>query len=199
MTEHEPAEEQHTDAEPAGGASPSADEEAGSPERQLAEEREKAERYLANWQRAQADFINYRRRVEGERADVGRLATAALIINLLPIVDDLERALGSVDAQLAGLTWVDGIRLIYRKFQALLEAAGVSEIRAEGESFDPNLHEAIMYAEGEDGRVIREVQRGYRLGDRVIRPSMVIVGRRSDQEQPSEGNVQPDDDQTKKE
>jgi molecular chaperone GrpE len=97
----------------------------------------------------------------------------------------MERALQSVDIRLAGLTWVDGIRLIYRKFQAVMEAAGVSEIKAEGETFDPNVHEAIMYGEGEEGKVVAEIQRGYRLGDRVIRPAMVVVGKKAEQKEPS--------------
>jgi molecular chaperone GrpE len=93
------------------------------------------------------------------------------------VLDDLERALRNVDAHLAGLTWVDGVRLIYRKLQAILEAAGVKEIKTEGQDFDPRYHEATMSAEGEEEKVVAEVQRGYMLGDRVLRPAMVIVGR----------------------
>ena len=143
----------------------------------LEEEKKKAETYLANWQRAAADFQNYKRRTDQEREELGRLANAALVINILPILDDMERALTSVDARLAGLTWIDGIRLIYRKFQAVLEASGVREIKAEGQDFDPRYHEAVMYGEGEEGKVISEVQKGYMLGDRVIRPSAVVIGR----------------------
>ena len=146
-------------------------------EAQLAEEKEKAQSYLANWQRAAADYQNYKRRVEQEREEIGRLTSAALIINILPLLDDLERALHNVDSHLAGLTWVDGIRLIHRKFQAVMEMSGVSEIKAEGETFDPAVHEAVMFGDGEDSRVISVVQRGYKLGDRVIRPAMVVVGK----------------------
>lgn len=146
-------------------------------EDQLKAERERAESYYASWQRSAADFQNYKRRVEQEREDVARLASAAFVINILPILDDLERALQSVDAKLAGLTWVDGIRLIYRKFQNVLEMSGVTEIEADGKPFDPNLHEAVMYAEGEEGKVVSVVQKGYTLGGRVIRPAMVIVGK----------------------
>jgi molecular chaperone GrpE len=106
----------------------------------LAEEREKAQRLLANWQRAEADCANYTRRVEQERDEVKRLANAALIINILPILDDLERALASLDIRLVGLTWFDGVRLIYRKLQLVLESAGVSQIEAEGQPFDPRFH-----------------------------------------------------------
>src|SRR3972149_4845454 len=78
-----------------------------------AEEREKAQSFYASWQRAAADYQNYKRRVEQERDELARLANAALIINFLPLVDDLERALANVDARLAGLTWLDGGRLIH--------------------------------------------------------------------------------------
>jgi molecular chaperone GrpE len=143
---------------------------------QLEEEREKAQSYLASWQRAAADYQNYTRRVEQEKEEGARLANAALIINLLPLLDDFERALANVDARLAGLTWLDGIRLIHRKFQALLELVGVEPIAADGERFDPNVHEAVMYGAGEDGKVINVVQKGYKLGGRVIRHAMVVVG-----------------------
>ena len=92
---------------------------------------------MQNWQRAAADYQNFKRRVEEERSETARFANAALIINLLPLIDDLDRALQNVDTHLAGLTWVDGIRLIHRKFQALLEMAGVEEIEADGQTFDP--------------------------------------------------------------
>lgn len=143
----------------------------------LAEEREKAQANYASWQRTAADFQNFKRRVEQERSELGRLANAAFVINLLPLVDDLERALGNVDAKLAGLTWIDGVWLIYRKFQQVLENAGVKEIQADGQQFDPNVHEAISEAPGPDGKVMSVVQRGYTLGDRVVRPAMVVVGR----------------------
>jgi molecular chaperone GrpE len=145
---------------------------------QLEQEKDRAESYLASWQRAAADFQNYKRRVEQEREEIARLANAALIINLLPIMDDLDRALENVDARLAGLTWLDGVRLIQRKFQALLEMNAVTEIEADGQDFDPNVHEAVTFGPGEDNKVISVVQKGYRLGGRVLRPALVVVGRR---------------------
>ncbi len=164
-----------------------AEESKGSLAEQLAKEKEKAQSYLSSWQRAAADYQNYKRRVEQEREEIGRLHTGALIINILPLLDDLERALQSVDARLAGLTWVDGIRLIYRKFQGVLEISGVQEIEAEGKPFDPNLHEAVMFGEGEDGKVLSVVQKGYTLNGRVLRPTMVVVGRSSEGGQSSPG------------
>ena len=151
----------------------------------LAEEKERSEKCLANWQRAQADFINYKRRSEQERAEVVNYANSTLILNLLPALDDLERALASVPEELAESRWVDGIRHIYRKLQAVLEAQGVSVIEAEGKDFDPNFHEAVMAVEGEEGKVIEETQKGYKLRNRVIRPTKVKVGK---------GNESPNDD-----
>jgi molecular chaperone GrpE len=149
---------------------------------ELAKEKERAEANLASWQRSAADFQNYKRRVEQEREEIGRLSNAALIINLLPMVDDLERALASVDTRLAGMTWLDGLRLIHRKFQALLEMNGVTEIEADGQDFDPNIHEAVTFGPGEENKVIAVVQKGYRLGGRVLRPAMVVVGKQDQQE-----------------
>jgi molecular chaperone GrpE len=136
-----------------------------------------AQKYLDNWRRAEADFQNYKKRSEQEREESRRYAGVAVVHNLLPIVDDLERALGSVDSHLTSLTWVDGVRLIYRKLVALLDNAGVRPIAAEGQAFDPRFHEAVAEIEGEEGKVLSEVQRGYMLHDRVLRPAMVVVGK----------------------
>ena len=143
----------------------------------LAEEKEKAEKYLANWQRCQADFANYRKRSEQDKGEIAESANSALICNLLPIMDDLERAIASVPAELDESNWTEGIRLVYNKFKATLEAQGLTEIEARGEPFDPRLHEAVMQQEGEEGVVIEETQKGYRFKERVIRPSLVIVGK----------------------
>jgi len=162
--------------ETANGAAPQAEERQPTLEEQLAAERERAETYYRNWQRSAADFINYKRRGEQERSEAAKLANAALAINLLPVFDDLDRAVESVDAHLAGLNWVQGIIAIHRKFKALLESMGVTEIAAAGEPFDPNIHEAVAQEPGEEGKVLHVLQKGYRLGDRVLRPALVIVG-----------------------
>ena len=138
--------------------------------------KQKAENYLANWQRAQADFINYKQRSEREKEETTKFANSVLIINLLPILDDLERAFASTPSRLVKHSWVDGIRLIERKLKATLETQGLSPINALGEPFDPYLHEAIRQDKGEEGIVIEEVQKGYKFRDRVIRPSTVVVG-----------------------
>ena len=166
---------------------------------QLARTKEDAQKYLANWQRAEADFQNYKKRVEQERDENRRFASAALIMNTLPIMDDLERALMSVDAHLAGLTWLDGIRLIYRKLQLILENAGVSAIEVEGQQFDPRYHEAVMHADGEEGKVLAEVQRGYKLHDRVLRPAMVVVGKGAGEKAEEEGSGEEEEGSGKEE
>ena len=143
---------------------------------ELAAEREKAETYYKNWQRSAADFINYKRRIEQDRSESARLANAAMVINILPVFDDFDRAVGTVDANLAGLNWVQGVIAIHRKFGQLLEAMGAKQIDAVGQQFDPALHEAIGQQPGEEGKVLHVVQKGYLLGDRVIRPAMVLVG-----------------------
>jgi molecular chaperone GrpE len=142
----------------------------------LEAEREKAETYYRNWQRSAADFANYKRRVEQERGEQARFANAATVINILPVFDDLDRAVETVDANLAGLNWVQGVIAIHRKFANMLEAMGVAEIPASGEAFDPAVHEAVAQQPGEANRVLHVVQKGYRLGERVVRPAMVIVG-----------------------
>lgn len=140
------------------------------------EEREKAERCLANWQRAQADFVNFKRRTEQERIENARFYNAKLIQNLLPVVDDFERAFDAIPPNSADAAWLEGIELVRRKLRAVIEAEGVCEIKALGESFDPAFHEAVCQAKGEDGKVVEEIQKGYTLNDRVIRPAMVVVG-----------------------
>lgn len=141
----------------------------------LAEERAKAEANLAGWQRAQADFTNYKRRTEQEREETVKSANADLILSLLPVLDDFERAYGSLAPGLPA-TWIDGIRLIERKLRATLEAKGLSEIKAAGEPFDPRLHEAIKQDKGKEGMVVQELEKGYKLHGRVLRPSKVVVG-----------------------
>ena len=143
----------------------------------LAEEREKAEKYLASWQRSQADFDNYKKRSQQEKEETIEFASSVLLLNLLPIIDDLERAFTSVPAELDESHWTAGIKLIYNKLKTTLEAQGLTEIKAQGELFEPRLHEAVMQQEGEEGVVLKETQKGYKFKERVLRPSLVIVGK----------------------
>jgi molecular chaperone GrpE len=157
---------------PANGAA----EQATDLETQLIEERERAQDYLARYQRAAADYQNLKRRTEQEREELSRYANTALILNILPAVDDFDRALANVDPALDGSSWVEGVRAIQRKLKGALEASGVTEIVPESDQFDPNLQEAIGHVAGPSGHVIHEARRGYRLGNRVIRHAQVLVG-----------------------
>jgi molecular chaperone GrpE len=129
--------------------------------------------------RTMADFKNYKRRTDAERAELIRSAGADTLLALLPIVDDFDLAVESVPEEIVATPWWGGTQLIAHKLRTTLEAKGVKEIEALGHDFDPNLHEAITYedAPGQDGKVIAVVRRGYRLNDRVLRPAMVKVGR----------------------
>lgn len=164
----------------------------------LQESREEAKRHLDGWKRAAADFANYRRRQEAEREELATYAKTGLIGRLLAILDDFERALHNLPPSLAHLTWTEGIFLIERKLRAILEAEGVEPIEAQGKPFDPNVHQAVLYEpspEVPEGQVIGELQRGYTLNGRVLRPSMVRVSRGTEPdaaEPPSGGSEQPD-------
>jgi len=145
---------------------------------QLEAARAAVDENLRGWQRSQADFVNFRRRVDQERSDLVKIIESGLILDFLPVIDDLDRALGGLPPELRGLTWVEGILLIQRKLQAVLEAHGVKPIEALGKEFDPHEHEAVMRDGDPDEAttVTSELQKGYRMHDRVIRPSMVKVG-----------------------
>jgi molecular chaperone GrpE len=142
----------------------------------LAEQKEKAERYLGSWQRCQADLENYTKRAEQARSETVAFANMALLMELLPILDDFERALTSVPTELDEQNWIRGIRLIYDKLKTALQAQGLAEIKAEGEPFDPYVHEAAGQMDGEEGIVMEEIRKGYKFRDKLLRPSMVMVG-----------------------
>jgi molecular chaperone GrpE len=149
-------------------------------EDELSRVKSEASEYLDGWQRARAEFANYKKRVERENEDARQLITSEIILHYLSIMDDLERALENAPEEEEFLEWVSGIDLIYQKLGAILESEGVEAIETEGERFDPNLHEAISYEESEDfesGSVIAVTQHGYKLGDRIIRPTMVRVAK----------------------
>jgi molecular chaperone GrpE len=147
-------------------------------ERDLAEARASSEEHLYNWQRSAADFSNFKRRTDEERATIGQFSNAILIGKLLSVLDDFDRALESVPAEEVTNPWVEGMEHVERKLRGVLESEGVTPIEAIGQPFDPNLHEAVVHedtADHPDNQVIGELQRGYRLRDRVLRPSLVRV------------------------
>jgi molecular chaperone GrpE len=143
--------------------------------KQLEEAQTQSAEFKDGWQRARAEFDNYRKRMERDNALVYQNAVGNIIKRYLPVMDDLQRALQSRPDDLA---WASGIELIYRKLQSILDSEGIKRIDAEGQPFDPNFHEAIGQEHSDDlpsGHVVAVVQNGYMLGDKVIRPAMVRV------------------------
>jgi len=152
-------------------------EEPESAEDPLAEARKQAGEYLANWQRAQADFINYKRRSEQERQEFGQYANAGLMLSLLPVLDDLDRALEAAPhGKSAKHDWLEGVRLVDRKLRSILESQGLKTMTTAGEPFDPNFHEAIRQDSGKEGVILEEMQKGYMMKDKLLRPARVVVG-----------------------
>jgi molecular chaperone GrpE len=150
-------------------------------EKQLADAGERADRYHSNWQRSAADFQNWKRRTDQEKTELSRTAEGAMTLELLRVLDDFERAFMALPPDLRSLTWIEGVYMIGQKLYALLQARGLSPIEAQGQDFAPFLHEAVLREEDAEGSeslvVVQELQRGYRFHERVIRPTMVKVGR----------------------
>jgi molecular chaperone GrpE len=144
----------------------------------------KSAEYLEGWQRARADFANYKRRVEKEQSETYQNATARVIGRFLDVNDDFDRAMQEkpadpTDAE-ALAKWAAGVGLIQRKLQNILDVEGVERVPAEGQAFDPKLHEAVTQEESdahEPGQIIGVVRQGFRIGDRIIRPAMVRVAK----------------------
>ena len=140
-------------------------------ESKAAEEQE-SERYM----RLMAEFQNFKRRAAREKTDIHAYANEKIIGELLPVLDNFERALETKSDDIEG--YAKGMELIFTQLRTALEHAGLAEIPALGEEFDPNVHNAVMTEqseEQEDGKVSRVLQKGYKLNDKVIRPSMVAV------------------------
>ncbi len=147
-------------------------------EQQLTAEQQKAEEYLNLLRRTQADFVNYRRRMNQEQAEGRITAQSELLSHLLPVLDDFGRALRAIPPELATHPWVQGLFLIARRLTALLDQLGVQRIGTPGEPFDPHWHEAITTetrADAPEGTILHVAQPGYTLGERIIRPAQVVV------------------------
>lgn len=159
----------------------------------LKEEQIRATEYLDGWQRARAELANARKRWERESAQTYTNALVNSIAKLLPVLDDFERAVQTLPENLNGHTWIDGILLIYRKLQTIIEQQGVVPIQVEpGLPFDPAYHEAITHEPHETykaGAIIGEFQKGYKLNDRVVRPALVRVSSGASPEEPKDSEA----------
>lgn len=165
--------------------------------RELEEERKKSAEYYDQWLRSVAELRNYKKRVEQEREQMAQEAASGLVLRLLPILDDFERALAVLpDEKLLRFSWIEGVVLIYRRLLAILEQHGLRAIESVGKPFDPYIHEAVLFEEvsaEQDGLVLAELQKGYKLGDRVLRPALVKVGKAlpAAQETPAQAESSP--------
>jgi molecular chaperone GrpE len=151
-------------------------------ESELEEVKAQAAEYLDGWQRAQAEFSNYKKRQETERVQMQSRVTADVLRKILPVVDDFERALATMPDDLSQSTWSEGVRLIKAKLDTILDSEGVKPIETDGQMFNPIYHEAVTYEEAEgyeEGQIVGEVQRGYMLDERVLRPALVRVAKAS--------------------
>ena len=149
------------------------------PEPALAELQRERDDYQDRWLRKSAEFDNYRKRIDRERREHGDQAVTAMLLELIRVVDDFDRAL-TVDAGESGAAYRKGVELIHAKLNDLLKKHGVRPMDAVGADFDPNLHQAVMQEESpgrRDGEVIEEMQKGYMIGDRLLRPAMVKVAK----------------------
>ncbi|HEX6510550.1 MAG TPA: nucleotide exchange factor GrpE [Chloroflexota bacterium] len=164
--------------------------------RELEKERERTKDLHDRWQRSAADLVNLRRRTEQEREEVERFASMYLVAELLPVLDNFERALATVPGNLAMLTWIQGVALVERHMRAILEQRGLAPIEAQGQPFNPHLHEAVGEREQEGvapGTVLQEYQKGYTMHGRVIRPTLVeIAAAPQQQAAPSAPEVAPE-------
>src|SRR3954464_2046086 len=161
--------------------------------RQLEQAQQEATDMKAAWQRTAADFQNYRRRSEQDREQMLGLANEALLSKLLVIVDDFDRAIANMPAELQKMGWIEGIAAIDRKLDLLLASEGLTPIEAVGKPFDPHEHEAVVQEPRTDvaeGTVTAELQRGYRIRDRVLRPAMVAVAKGGPPPTQTDGNNQ---------
>lgn len=143
----------------------------------LTQEKEKAERYLANWQRAEADFRNYKAREEQGKKDLVNWANSVLIFDLLPVLDSFDRAFEGINPKGNDQTWIDGFRQIQKLLLDVLSKQGLAEVKCIGEMFDPSRHEAVAQQEGTEGLILSQVRKGYTLKDKLLRAPQVVVGK----------------------
>jgi molecular chaperone GrpE len=167
----DPAREQIDEVE----EQPQAEAEGESLEQRLASAEAEAETHLNDLKRLAAEIENYRKRVAREQQALSTRAAERLVKELLPIVDDLERALEAAEEH-EEAKLEEGVRLVHRQLASALEREGLAEIETNGK-FDPHVHEALLAqpSEADEGSVIEVLQKGYRLGDRVLRPARVVV------------------------
>ena len=174
------APDQTSAAPPASAEQAAAADPAAELKLQLEAANAKAAEYLDGWQRSRADFANYKKRVERDNADLSATIAATVLTRILPVLDDFELALKNAPTDGEAAQWASGLALVQKKFNAVLENEGIKRIEAEGQPFDPNVHEAVVHeadSEHASGQVVEVLRQGYKLGDRVLRPALVKVAK----------------------
>lgn len=173
----EPEPRQEEVAQEPKGATEEVTAEAGA-SAELEKLRAESEDYQQRLLRTQADFDNFRRRTVKEKEELGKYASAKLITELLPVIDNFERALSTAGESTDANSYIKGVEMIFRQLEGVLKTEGLTPMEAEGQPFNPEFHQAIMQVESdehEDGVVVEVVQKGYLLKDKVLRPAMVKV------------------------
>ena len=148
---------------------------------------DEAKEYFSQMQRIQAEFDNYRKRVVKERSELIKSANENLLLEMLPLIDNFQRALMSLEEHVIpeNKTFCEGVEMIYRQFVQLVEKNGVKPIETVGKPFDPNFHNAIQQVASSDvpeNHIVEEVSKGYTLYEKLLRPSMVIVAKPEENE-----------------
>lgn len=138
-----------------------------------------SQEYFEGWQRERADFLNYKKRIERDQVALKNYLSGEIIKKYIAVIDDMELALKNKPSENNCKDWVDGIGLIYQKLNSILENEGVERIATNG-NFDPNIHEALTQIDSPNhtsGQIVDVMRQGYKIGDRILRPSLVIVAR----------------------
>ena len=153
---------------------------------ELEKEKARAEDYLRRLQYLQADFENYRKRVEKDMSDNRQYGNQRLLSDLIIVNDELELALGKAEESKESPTITEGLKMVYKRLQSLLSKEGVEKIQALGTKFNPDMHDAALRIESdeEDGMVVEEIRQGYTLKGKVLRPSIVKVAANSAEREP---------------
>jgi molecular chaperone GrpE len=148
--------------------------------KELIESQKKAEEYLQSWQRAQADYLNLKRRIEEERGEFTARANQDLILQILPVLDNFRRAFKHIPKEYKDSEWVEGIKHLEKQLENILRNEGLEAIPTVGQKFNPLLHEALILEEKkgmEKGKILEELEGGYKLANKVIKPAKVKVAK----------------------
>jgi molecular chaperone GrpE len=151
----------------------------GSLQDELEKTKAQSKDFFEGWQRERADFVNYKKRIDREQASLKNYISGEIVKKYLLVLDDMELAIKNQPTCIECQGWTDGIQLIHQKLNAILESEGVEKIPVEG-GFDPNIHEAITQIDSpthESGQIVDVMRQGYKIGDRILRPALVVVAR----------------------